>query len=393
MKKFPITYWCGPPVLEATEERYRQIAEAGFTHASPPYDPDLPLLNATNNRKVLDLCKQFELPLNVSDFRMVELLAGRADLDATLDALVADYGRHPALESYYVIDEPGADKFELLGKIRDGLHARDPQHFAYINLFPNYATPAQLQTSSYEEHLDRYLEQVRPAMLSYDHYHFFKGEGEKDRPGWFDNLEIARRKALEHNIPLLVIVLVVEHGSYRNLTEAEIRWEVFQALAYGAGRLSYFTYWTPFQCDDAYWKWKNGMVSVEGELTEHYYQVQRINRDLQALGSRLVGQRSLAVYHSGSETESVTPFRSHGALQSIAGGRVTLGFFEGGWLLVVNKEWDRPTTVNLGFAPGTRLWRVETAGGREEAVDLGAGPYSVSLTLEAGAAELLRFDA
>ena len=36
--EFPISYWVGPPGDFTTLERYKEIAEAGFTIAMPPFD-------------------------------------------------------------------------------------------------------------------------------------------------------------------------------------------------------------------------------------------------------------------------------------------------------------------------------------------------------------------
>ena len=53
-----------------------------------------------------------------------------------LDALIARVSKHPALYSYYIIDEPSASQFPGLGRLVAYLRQRDPAHLAYINLFP-----------------------------------------------------------------------------------------------------------------------------------------------------------------------------------------------------------------------------------------------------------------
>jgi hypothetical protein len=54
-----------------------------------------------------------------------------------------------------------------------------------------------------------------------------------------------RKIALEKRIPFWNIVLVTQHGGYRNLTEPELRFEAMQTLAFGARGLLWFTYWDP----------------------------------------------------------------------------------------------------------------------------------------------------
>lgn len=67
----------------------------------------------------------------------------------------------------------------LGGELVAFLRERDPAHLAYINLLPTYASNEQLgnkgdTVAEYREHLRSFVETVKPAMLSYDHYHFMK---------------------------------------------------------------------------------------------------------------------------------------------------------------------------------------------------------------------------
>ena len=66
----------------------------------------------------------------------------------------------------------------------DYFRERDPNHLAYINLFPTYASAEQLgtegdTTQAYREHLRQYLEIARPELISYDHYHL-RAAGDDD---------------------------------------------------------------------------------------------------------------------------------------------------------------------------------------------------------------------
>ncbi|HEU5315357.1 MAG TPA: hypothetical protein VFX49_04565, partial [Chloroflexota bacterium] len=86
-----------------------------------------------------------------------------------------------AVAGYFVMDEPGASMFPVLGQVVDAFRRHAPGKLAYVNLYPNYATintydesgaaqKSQLQTDTYAEHLERYVAEVRPQFLSYDNY-------------------------------------------------------------------------------------------------------------------------------------------------------------------------------------------------------------------------------
>ena len=65
-----------------------------------------------------------------------------------------------------------------LGEVVAALRERDPAHVAFINLLPNYATPQQLGTPTYDAHVRRFIEQVKPPLVSYDHYTFAAGNAQ-----------------------------------------------------------------------------------------------------------------------------------------------------------------------------------------------------------------------
>ena len=88
------------------------------------------------------------------------------------------------------------------------LRERDPAHLAYINLFPTYASNEQLGTqgetvTAYKEHLRKYIEIVKPALISYDHYQFALAG---DNPQYFLNLALIRRASLDAGVSFLNIV-------------------------------------------------------------------------------------------------------------------------------------------------------------------------------------------
>lgn len=373
--EFVLSFWCGPPEPFTTPERYREIKFAGFTHVMPPCAATTPALN----RKILDLCGRFGLKAFVADSRMPLRITGEPDAKARLDAIVADYADHPALEGYHLTDEPGAAAFPGLAEVVAYLRARDPRHHAYINLFPNYADAGQLGTPTYEEHLRRYMETVRPFVLSYDHYHFLQSG---DRAEFFSNLAAARRTANAHETHFWNIVLATQHFGYRNLTEAELRFEAMQTLAYGGKGLLWFTYWMPGGVDPS---WKESPLSAEGRRTPHYYQIRRINREVAAMGRELLSAESLQVFRGGARPPDAP-------LEVTGPGDLTVGLFRAPsghrLALVASADYRRPVTASV------RLSSIQTP----ERFDLRAGRWiplpdekNVSFDLVPAGAALLRW--
>ncbi len=410
--KYLITYWYTVPEKylytsdgEVDVSRFEEMREAGLNLVIAGYSAEI-------NKKVLDICHKLGLEVIVHDSRIYQAISNPEKRRELLFDMAEDYKSYPALHSYHIVDEPNASDFPTLSKIVSILQEADPVHEAYINLFPNYASPKQLGNPTYTDHIEEYISTVDPEMISYDHYHFLTttpierhdysgGEREQlireaacnkvERAGFFDNFEIVRSLSLKHGKPYMIIILLVAHGPYRYLTEAEIRWEVFQSLAYGSDRLSYFTYWTPGESGsdgDDFWKWNNGMISQDGKRTEHYYMVKDINAELSVIGNALKGKKSIGVFHTISAPETQTGlFEGFGPVERIEGDEMTVGFFEDGFAIFANKSYENEGEAVIYtdsileiFDPSEEEWL---------SLDNSDGKYTLSL--DAGDGILVRF--
>ncbi|MCQ2429316.1 MAG: hypothetical protein MJ192_03185 [Clostridia bacterium] len=414
--RFLITHWCGIPhkfIRKADGtldlDRFVEMKESGI-NLMASYD-----YGYETNCEMLAACEKLDMKVIMCVDRIDRALRDAEHRRELLASVVRDYASYPALLGYHIVDEPNSGAFPALADIRRILKELDPVHESYINLFPNYASLEMLGNPSYYDHVDQYCKLVRPEIVSYDHYHFCKGEPIEqheitdarergiyeaafqkiERPGFFDNIEDVRTACLKHDIPFMVIILVVEHGPYRNLTEAELRWEVFQSLAYGSKRLSYFTYWTPGvdrdEGDDM-WHWQNGMITKKGEKTAHYYMIQSINKELQALGDILLGRTSEAVFHIGKVPDTKVTYwtGAYGSVNSLTAENVTAGFFEGGYVLLASKDYENAQTVTLTVPAGRRVRQYAKGEGIWKTLEAADGTYTVALA--AGDGELILID-
>ncbi len=414
--KFLITNWCGVPhkfVRRAdgtiATERFEEALEAGINLIAA-YD-----YGYATNCEVLAACEKLGMRVTLEDGRIHQALHDAEHRRELLAAVVRDYSGYPALLGYHIVDEPNSGAFQTLGEIRAILAELDPAHEAYYNLFPNYASLEMLGNPSYYDHLDQFIEVVGPEILSYDHYHFCKGaeieqhdiadERERqiyeaafqkvNRPGFFDNIEDALAVSQKTATPFMIIILVVEHGCYRNLTEAEIRWEVFNSLAYGIKRISYFTYWTPGVDHDEgndVWHWQNGMMNKDGTRNKHFYDVARINRELQAVGDILLPFAVKEVYHFGEEPDGKVRYwpGACGDITAMTVDRATVGFYEGGYVLLANKDYTNAAPLTFTVKEGKRVMQYDKLSGLWQLLTATDGTYTV--TLAAGDGELIRID-
>jgi len=363
MKTFDITYFHGPFSSYITKpEVIADIAASGITLVPLGSDTE-------TNKKALRLLDSYGLRAVVHDSRISRLYHENnlAAADETVREVAADYAGFGNLMGWDIVDEPNARNFPMLAAIVNAFRRYTPDLETVINLFPNYASPEQLGNPDYLSHLEAFVNIVRPHFISYDHYHFLGRENRNsiltdsnisererlirlsaettvNRGGFFENIEDIRKISLKYNLDAMLIVLLTEHGPYRNLTRGELLWEVNMSLAYGMRRISYFTYWEPGH--DDHWQWTNAMCDTEGRKMQHYYDVQSINREIRPVGEYLFRRTSEAVYHLGAEAGTV-PFTSHGPVSAIKGDCGVIGCFDDGSLYLVNRDFTNSRTFTI----------------------------------------------
>jgi len=338
---FIITFWCGPPPAELTDARAAEIAAAGFNVIGAPCEG---IINTALNRRALDVAARHGLTMWILDHRTSQYDDLAPDWAARLDAALADYGDHPALGGFFLVDEPGAQKFAALGLVVEWLRAVDPRRVPYINVLPEYVPADALGTATYREHVERFMAEVQPPLLSYDYYPF---KVDADRDTFFENLLLIRAAADRYGVPFLLIVQAMPHGNYRDPTEAEMAWQINHALAFGARGISYFAYWTPVHVPGAErWQFRHGLIEG-GRPTEHFAEAARLNREARARAAQLTGMRSVAIADSEGVFAPPLPF---GPIGDVSGAPVTAGFFAGhGTLavLLVNQDYRQPRELEL----------------------------------------------
>ncbi len=371
---FPITYWCPPPAEDA---RYKEAAACGFNLA---FNGDL------------DLAQKHGMKCLVADPRIsAAVTKPGGETDAGLDAAIKQYAGHPAFWGFYLKDEPSAAQFGSLAYVNKYVRQKVPRCVPFINLFPTYATPKQLGTETYQQHVERFMTEVKPAVLSYDHYALMKGG--RQRGDYFENMEIIRRAGLEHDVPYWFIFLITPHFSYRDPSEGDLRWQVYTALAYGYKGLAYFTYWG---VNDK--RFGEAMISHAGKTTKRYWMARKVNEEVNRIGPILAVLRSTAVYHTAEPRPAGTSGPGPDALvRKVIGGGVVVGELAGPngrrYLFLTNASPHREVTVEVTLADGVSI-KEEISRGRLEykEVVVHEQPSRVALRLEPGDGRLFEVE-
>jgi len=291
-ERLDIIAYCTPPADTMSLERFREMVVCGFTAGIPvekTYDTE-------TAAKMMDLAHQAGIRLFVNS-------------DATLGdpaGVAARFKDHPGVAGYFIVDESTWtpqrwNKTEYvktplyhlqLGELVRKIQLADPARPAYINLFPNYASPKQLGTATYQEHVDKLLEEVPDLkILSFDHYPI---AGYKIRPGWYENMEIIAAAARRKGIPFWAFALTSTHFDFTPATLEQLRLQMHVNLAYGAQGLQYFPYWAP---NEDHWF---SPINYDGSRSILFDHVKTLNAHLQTMAGVFKDAKVIETAHTGS---------------------------------------------------------------------------------------------
>ena len=316
----------------------------------------------------LDLVQQAGMQAIVSDGAAhvgdAEAELPAAEVKRRVAAAVAKAKGHPAAFGYYLRDEPSAKAFAGLGRWAAAYAEADPKALAYINLFPNYASPEQQATPTYADYLERYIAAVHPKVISYDHYALMDDGTLRD--GYFQNLEAVRAAGLKHNIPFWNIVLSNSHFHYAEPSPAGLRFQAYTTLAYGARGISYFTYIAP-----AVGNYRLAPVDQYGNRTPTWDMLRNVNLQIHTLGPTYIKLKSVGVFHEPNVPVGCQGIKSAVHVAEASGGDLLVGEFDGpngeAAAIVVNKSLSRSTGFSIRFKRAGAVQMVSAYTGAPEA--------------------------
>lgn len=279
---------------QSTEEGIESMKECEFTLSAFVGDEKGIECAKANGLKYI-----YELNVEVFDQRKMteeEIQAKVAEIDAQVKERVQSTKDDPDAIGYSLRDEPGVYYNRSLAAMVSAVKKYAPGKLAYINLFPGYASTigadvdSQLGTYSYREYLERFVQEVKPQMLSYDNYMVEYSEDMRsiDRGQiFFSDLFEVREVALKYDLPFWYIgssLCILDPSSPP--TPARYGYQMYTALAAGAEGLTWFLYY-PLN-------WHDSPIDKHGNKTLSWLYMRDINIQMKALGTYLRDYRSSA---------------------------------------------------------------------------------------------------
>ena len=377
--EMPIIGWGALAAEKANAELYREAREAGFTHltqwcASP------------------DVAKHL---LAEADKAGIKLIIGLGHevkrMTDAAEAFTAATKDSPALEYYYITDEPHIKHAEAIRDCVTRFEALDPAHPCYVNLFGALCDrwnrkdeERQMKytgCATHEEYIRRLYDIVPLKLISFDVYPILSFKPLEDgdfrlhgarvflKERWYETLEATSALAREKGIPMLAFALVAAHrhypaNDYPVPTMDHLRLQIYSDLAYGAQGLQYFRYKLARKDFHGY---NNAPILFEGLRGPVYERVREINKEVQARAHVFMGAKVQGVWHTGIDIplgtkrfneKCLPPFVK--SLSAQNGGTAVVSWLKNGeneYLVVVNRDPNDDITINATFAPGVMIVR------------------------------------
>lgn len=353
--------------LKADSARFSLVRQAGFNLLTAEQDPSVVGRDPEGIRYMLRLAKAVGLRTLIADSRWYPAWDHPFDESQAATAVQPYLDLPPSLREamygYALGDEPHfkPEHQRNLAQWKAFIERADPGKLVYYNLVGSLATDYDWggfaggsadkamddgETASYDRYLRSYVDEIRPSVVSYDHYPLYKdGSVRKD---YFLNLEMVRRHAGVR--PFWAFVMTVDHLDFADPGEQHLGFMYFCPVAYGAKGLVAFSYGHV-----GLEGYREAITDRDGAPTKKYALVRRMNTFVRrVVGPVVMKQPYVGAYHASDYPgqQSITPFDPSRStvLQAIGNDRLLVGVFGKApeyYLFVVNKAPSPVTGASL----------------------------------------------
>lgn len=312
-KQFEISGFWAP--YEITEEAFKQYKDVGFTHLAMinhslgGTSEEQFYLGSDRTMKSLEICKKVGLKaiLNYNDWMVPRCEEEGEDFYGDTPFSKFDiYGDYKdIITGIHICDEPylknwnNENHFELYGNktLIDDFKKVYPDAKYIVNLIP-YTAYASRGFESYDEMMELYektfMDPFEKPMVSVDVYPFHQ-DNKQDDGTLLLNYQYIANSAKKYGVKPTFILQSSVGGADEGrkefemeLSESDLRWEVYNALAYGTDSLQYYCYSVPKSFDEdgnEVFMYDNCILNRDDTPSDVYYSLQKIHKEIQSFAS------------------------------------------------------------------------------------------------------------
>jgi len=339
----PVMSWGGIAQSEVSVESYKKLKDVGV-------NIDIAFFSSAD---------AIASALDAAGKAGVKLMITCPELKADPEKTAGRFKNHPALEGYFLSDEPFKVQFQELVDWQKRIKKADGKHYCFVNLLPDInSNQSKFGTKDYREYIDTF-DQLFPApYLSFDFYPVVDGGV---HPRWYENLEFFANKYRTEGRPFWAFALSTSYLAYSNdavqptlndfyqlydtykpektfvhdiPTLAALRLQIYADLAYGAQGIEYWSF-----------RGFGSPLDAQGKRTVVYDRLQKVSNEIQQLSGVFLEAKVISVAQTGLDIPNLTnrlvqlpsPFR----LLETTGEGAVVSHLENGknsFLVIVNRD-------------------------------------------------------
>lgn len=296
-KKLVFGAWCVFEEEILDEARCQRVRDSGIDFGYIGVAED-----HSNVLPILDACQRHDLLAILFDPKVQRLFE---DQMFFLPSAIADYKDHPALAGFGLRDEPGVADFSRLKKLTEACLKEAPNKMPAINLYPIYANQDQLGCATYQEHIDRYADELALDTISYDFYPLYGTEKETWlQDNYLRNFEIVAQACKRTGCDMWYFIQNLAFNYIlRDPSIEDVRWQIYVAMSFGAKVIQLFTYGTPGNGAETF---QDALIDRDGNATSRYYDVQKVIGEMNRFTGNYVPYRWEGVMAYRTQKEAVS---------------------------------------------------------------------------------------
>ncbi|MBR5473523.1 MAG: hypothetical protein IKU82_06005 [Clostridia bacterium] len=323
-KQFEISGFWAP--YDISEEGLKQYKDVGFTtlaminHSLGNTSEEQFYFGSDRTMKALEICKKVGLNaiLNYNDW-----IAERCEEEGEDYYGETPFSKHDIYGDYkdiitgiHICDEPHTRHIDQYGNktLVDDFKKVYPNAKFIVNLIPITAVSSR-GFNSYEEMMEIYektfMEPFENPFVSVDVYPFHEGNTSDDGT-LLVNYEYIANSAKKYGVKPGYILQSSVGGAdtgkkefEMTLSESDLRWEVYNALAFGADTLQYYCYSVPKSFDkdgNPVYMYDSCILNRDDTPSDIYYSLQKIHKEIQSYASVILSYDwDMTIGVSGSE--------------------------------------------------------------------------------------------
>ncbi len=301
------------PEYYLTEKDFQDYKDAGFTfllsESSASYT-EMTDFEGSKMQTYMELAEKVGIPVVVSplelSLRSVETDSVLTDEDKRyIDDMLKNLSTYRMFKGITLRDEPSYSAAGTFRSILDYVQSKSPDLYHYTCMLPIYAKQSAFSADESLDLVGAYQQYIRTmadatGTFVYDHYplyseNYYGSTVTSVKDNYYQNYELVAQDAKEHNYDMGMVVQSSSWGVYGKEssrhpritnTKADIGFQVYSALAYGAKSIAYYTYWehrtqtsTGHYVFDAMVMYPDN-PGEEPLKTDTYYAVQAMNQEL-----------------------------------------------------------------------------------------------------------------